>query len=779
MSDFQKIEEIERELIGEFPLSVSARVAMQLGRESISSSFTAILELVKNAYDADATKVSIRFQRFGSDDARLIIEDNGRGMTLDELNNHWMVIGTSNKAKVRKTAKGRVPTGEKGLGRLGLDRLCSRTCVQTISKDSSALELDIYWSKYEEAESRLENIAHKIYKISNFDLDPITRRRELFSHGTRLILEHLKDDWSEEAVRDLRAELSLLISPFSAPNDFAIDLDSGFEAEALNGTITSPPFILDAATWKVVATIGSKADGYKVNIHMQSARHETEYHLRDVPWKDWMKDAGDESQCGPLSMEFYYFPREKSYAGEQILTRAEVVQFLESNQGVRIYRDGFRVKPYGQPNGEGDWLRFAFLKARSPEGAAQEGPMGAWRISYHQIVGAVFLTHEFNPQLSDQTNREGLVEGKAFAHLRAFATKVVRFFEFNHQKFARAKKAEEVQVDDAESKAKASVVASDSAIKQLSTLLEKMRKPSSGGPSQLAKLSGELDDAVARTQALLEQAKASAAESVAAIAAEKAQAERQKNMLSNLASLGILAAAFGHESVDWAGNVVKYAERLDDDVISKAWWIAEAERPDVQKTMKFLVSESKKLRKFAKFTLGNISREKRKKGVLCLRRIAESVFAAFKEIIEGEKKIRPEFPTQGEYLVEGYPMDWESIFVNLIVNSAWAMEATPVADRRICVQMSTEGDSHVIQFDDTGKGLETGTEDAIFEATFTTKRNERGEEIGTGLGLTIVKAFVEDHSHGSITAKNSGQLSGASFRIIVPAWKKSKNSNRS
>ncbi len=74
---------------------------------------------------------------------------------------------------------------------------------------------------------------------------------------------------------------------------------------------------------------------------------------------------------------------------------------------------------------------------------------------------------------------------------------------------------------------------------------------------------------------------------------EKAQVEQQKNMLSNLASLGILAASFGHESVDWAGNIVKFAERLDEDVISKAWWLLPGERPVVEKTMAFLVSESR------------------------------------------------------------------------------------------------------------------------------------------------------------------------------------------
>jgi signal transduction histidine kinase len=233
--------------------------------------------------------------------------------------------------------------------------------------------------------------------------------------------------------------------------------------------------------------------------------------------------------------------------------------------------------------------------------------------------------------------------------------------------------------------------------------------------------------------------------------------------------LGILAASFGHESVDWAGNIVKFAERLDEDVISKAWWLLPAERPEVEKTMSFLVSESRKLRKFAKFTLGNVSREKRIKSTFCVREdVLNNVFTAFKEVLEGEKKIRSELPTSGRFPVEGYPMDWESIFVNLMLNAAWAMEDTPPENRKIRVQMTTDGDEVVIHFEDTGRGLEAGTEEVIFQPTFTTKRNERGEDIGTGLGLTIVKSFVEVNTGGTIIAKQRGELGGAVFIIRVP-----------
>jgi len=694
------------------------------------------------------------------------IEDNGRGMTVDDLRNHWMVIGTANKSKNRRTNKGRVQTGEKGLGRLGLDRLCKRTRVQSITKGGQeGVELDVDWSRYEQLESRLEEVVHEIYGVPNLDQDPLTKAWVKFPHGTRLILEDLEDDWSTEALLELKAELSLLVSPFSAPNDFGISMETGRGDGNLDGVISSPPFVLDAAYWKVIGTI-NELD--MVEIQMQSARHDTEYHLKATPWAEAVKGMGGKPFCGPLRFEFYFFPRKDASVGEQTLGIRDVSRFLDANQGIRIYRDGFRVKPYGEPRGEGDWLRLAYRKTLSPEGVSQDRKPGNWRLGYHQVIGAVFLTQDKNPALSDQTNREGLVEGKAFAHLRAFAARVVRFFELKHQTFEIEKKAALQPTEHAEEKAKASADASDEAMKHLTALLQKLQQTTVRPGEVPAMVTDELNQALVATQQSLEKVKVTAQESVQAIATEKAQVERQKNMMSNLASLGILAASFGHETVDWAGNVVKFAERLDEDVIAKAWWLGEAERPDVQKTMKFLVSESRKLRKFAKFTLGNVSREKRKVIKFCVRKTLADVFTAFKEVIEDEKKIHPEYPESGEYLIEGYPMDWESIFVNLILNSAWAMEGTPPAERRIRVLISSEVSEYVIQFDDTGRGLEAGTEEAIFNPTFTTKRNERGEDIGTGLGLTIVKSFVEENSHGTIAAKQRGDLGGASFTIRVP-----------
>ena len=146
--------------IGDAPFSVAARVAMQLGRESISNSMIAITELVKNAYDADATHVSIRFHGLDTANALLIISDDGCGMSEEVLRNQWMVVGTAGKKLApRSPVKNRTLTGEKGLGRLGLDRLCKIACISTfVENQDYGLELVVDWSKYEGTEQRLEEV---------------------------------------------------------------------------------------------------------------------------------------------------------------------------------------------------------------------------------------------------------------------------------------------------------------------------------------------------------------------------------------------------------------------------------------------------------------------------------------------------------------------------------------------------------------------------------------------------------------------------------------------
>ena len=152
-------------------------------------------------------------------------------MDEDQVLNNWMVIGTSNKREIRTSkSKQRVLAGEKGLGRLGLDRLCSISVVQSFTKeDDTGVELVIDWQKYEEADQRLEAVKHRLYQIPKDFFDDYSGQNVSCSQGTRIILLNLKDTWDDAFLVALRKELSLLLSPFTSIKDFSIEIESGLD----------------------------------------------------------------------------------------------------------------------------------------------------------------------------------------------------------------------------------------------------------------------------------------------------------------------------------------------------------------------------------------------------------------------------------------------------------------------------------------------------------------------------------------------------------------------
>jgi signal transduction histidine kinase len=770
----------QRTPIADAHFSVEARLAIQLGRESISSSITAILELVKNAYDADATKVSIRFKDLNTLNPMMIIEDDGFGMTVDDLRNYWMVIGTSNKVKLRKSNKNRVLTGEKGLGRLGLDRLCATTAVQSIVQDAQeGLELIVDWTKYERDDARLEDVSHKVYGIPSLRRDPITEQWNDYPHGTRLVLTGLKDDWTEDTIADLVAELSLLVSPFAGSEDFCIELNSGMNWRSVDGRVQTPSSLLGAAQWKVVAQI---KDDNSVHMRMESGHHNRIYEEGPVMWEERFPGWGIKPFCGSLRFEFYFFPRKATTLGEQTISLTTIRTFLDSNQGLRVYRDGFRVKPYGNPNGDGDWLRLSYRRVTSPEGVTQDSKPGNWRVGYNQVVGAVFVSREKNAELLDQTNREGLVEGKAFAHLRVFAEEAIRFFELSNQDYEMSLEPKRSPREEARQQADESVRATEGALKKLSQVAGTVGSLLGGIKKQLPlpeldDQAIDIEDSTHKTlgdiQKTLDDAKEKLEQSAKIFRAEDERESSEKDTLANLASLGILAAAFGHETLGWASSCANNAGWLERNLPNYFFFATPEAQDAVRQKLEDTGTQARRIETFAEFSIGNVKPEKRRRTTFCVKKVIQNVFKAFHESLRVQRNIRLDvhanLPTE-PCLIKGYPIDWESVLVNLITNAVWAMTKNQ-RERAIRVSLSKDDSNFRLTFDDSGIGIAAGTEERIFLPTYSTKKNDRGQPNGTGMGLTIVKNFVEQNTGGSIHAHASGGLGGASFVILIPAAK--------
>jgi len=756
----------ERAHLAEAHFAVEARLAVQLGRESISSSIIAILELVKNAYDAGASHVRIRFKGLRTSEAQMVIQDDGCGMTADDLLNYWMVIGTTNKVKLRRATGKRVLTGEKGLGRLGLDRLARYSNVQSIVDGAAeGVELPIDWSLFEQEDVRLENIRLKLYSAPDLRDDPLTGEKEDFPHGTRLVLTTLKDEWSENVLEELRAELSLLVSPFSGATDFRIELDSGLGLKSVDGVVTTPSSLLDAAQWKVTAKIN---DDGSVWMKMSTVHHNRVYEEGPLPWEQRFPGWGEKPQCGPLQFDFYYFPRKAMSFGTRTIGVSAIRKFLDSNQGLRVYRDGFRVKPYGSPNGDGDWLRLAYRRMESPEGVAQDSKPGNWRVGYNQVVGAIFITRQGNAQLLDQTNREGLVEGEAFAQLRIFAEATIRFFEINNQDFEMSRKPGPSARDEAKQQADEAFKKLSQAAGALASLTEP--KPPTKLPVPTSVNQAEL---IADVQKALVEAKEKLDQSSKTIRAEDERESREKDTMANLASLGILAAAFGHETLGWASSCAANAGWLERNLPQFFFFANIESENQVKGKLADTATQARRIETFAEFSIGNVKPEKRRRTRFCLKKVVQNVFKTFDQSLRVQRNIvldvEGNLPADPCH-IRGYPIDWESVLVNLITNAEWALrERKENYQRMIRVTLGKDNEVFLLTFEDNGIGLPTAQEERIFLPTFSTKRNASGHIYGTGMGLTIVRNFIEQNTGGSITAVAKGDIGGASFHIRVPA----------
>jgi signal transduction histidine kinase len=754
-----------KRLIAQKPFEFSARVTLQLGRESISSSTVAISELLKNSYDADAEKVDLNFYlREQGAVSTLIIKDNGIGMDVSTLFDHWLKIGTDNKAIVGHSHnKKRVLTGAKGLGRLGIDRLCKKLILYSKKEgEDKAIQLNVDWRNFENTNKSLYEILHNIYEV---DLPINDKYGDIFTNkdecGTYLVLVGLKDVWTPEFISSLSNELRLLISPYRGKNDFAVNLSTLKNNEKTSFSINSEE-ILAAANWKVnsyVNKLGQVSADFVNNKTKETVR------LAPVEWNKWIKNEGDSPLFGPLSFEFHFLPRDTESLKKLKLKTFDWKRFMDLNRGVRIYRDDFRVRPYGEPTGKGDWLDLGFRKASNPSAISQ----GNWNIGPHQIVGAIKISRETNAILDDQANREGLVENDAFYQMRSFVIKVIETFESLIHKDA-------VREDDTDLADELRILISKHE-ESLNEAVGNLKRTFSNKPKGKAKGKKKLPPAKVLYQRMKEFERAkknhekALDEYYAVLQKEKVKLQEEKDTLSNLASIGILTVCFGHEIRTHSSLALENTDEILDIVNDSKSGVKEIDYDDLEKITDTVKNSVHYVDDFSRLAINNINPDKRTRNKNNVPKIFNYIFTFMKSTLEhmGVKhdfqfvRISPE-----DFNVRSFEIDWESIAINFLTNSLWALENKRHNERNIRVIFErVHGTKLKLSFMDSGCGLEIGTEESIFLPMKSSKRDRIGNSIGTGMGLAIVRTHVIDHMSGNITAEVDSALGGAAFHIEV------------
>jgi signal transduction histidine kinase len=396
-----------------------ARLIRLLGEELISDEVMAVVELVKNAFDADASTVVVRLHSV-QDQERGVIEvvDDGIGMTLDTVLNAWLEPATSFKrrgGRKHRTAAGRYPLGEKGVGRFAADKLGAELELVTRGVDSEdEVRLTVSWGAFGEGDY--------LDEISNGWESRRPLQFASSTHGTLLRIDGLRVSWDPALVERVHEGLARLISPSARHSDFRIVLDCP-DFPDFSGPVRNR--LLETAPYRLRGMV--RADGVFVSDDPDL----------DIPDVDLREHAGEHFRtrrgrglrsptCGPFSISLSAWDLDALGTGGVRMTRPLRAALKRAN-GVSIYRDGFRVAPYGDPGD--DWLELNRRRVNNP----------TLRVSTNQVVGVVEITQEANADLRDRTSREGLIDHEALRDLKALVVAALSLLE--ESRYARRKAA--------------------------------------------------------------------------------------------------------------------------------------------------------------------------------------------------------------------------------------------------------------------------------------------------------------------------------------------------
>lgn len=729
---------------GAIALRPKARILKTLGEELISSETVALIELVKNAYDADAENVLISFSEDLKEGAGYIeVWDDGHGMDMETIRNSWMVIATSTKKNNKKSQSGRRRVlGEKGIGRFAAARLAEE--LELITRIREQTETESYavfdWTQFDDDERFLDDIlfladnqaATEIvldWKLKDFS----EKRYRAPCHGTVLRMNKLKHTWEKQDLENLQRGLSRLLSPFYTKNDFNIFLNLPGEYSEFNARIT-PPEIIRYPHYVVKGEVN--ADGkysFSVQIKEESQPHSFNGFLYKVFTEgEWVlypsekkpgsqKNSPNEKgvECGPFEFELRIWDRDELENVNQKVGGGirSIRKDLDAIAGINIYRDGFRVLPYGEP--DNDWLRLDIRRVQAP----------TKRLSNNQITGYITIAADKNPQLHDRSNREGLDNNAAYSDLQNIMKFVLNETE-NIRYTAKRKNPEEKHSDEQKG------------------LFD---PPDFKGIADSVKRG---DEGKKETLELISKAQID----------WKSQIKRLQGVLSQyhaLATLGGIVDKVLHDGRQPLAKIQTEAglgRELAEDLLK-----TNADFPqlkDFEARYGKIVNQSSILRDVFRRVEPFGGRKRGRPKKYYIEELIKDIFLIYKKELE-ESSVNIELP-DSETLVSVDTTELSEIFTNLITNSLYWLKSVPEEKRSIRVMVDRKSDDSLeINFSDTGPGVDSKYKDQIFEPYFSRKPD------GHGLGLSLVGEIVHDYYNGSVELLDTGKAGGAVFRIIL------------
>lgn len=723
---------------------INARLILELGRNSIREHTTALAELVKNSYDADAKNVTVDIYT-DCEDPYIRVADNGFGMTEKIVDENWLTIGFSEK-KIKRTSKeGRAKAGSKGIGRIAADRLGSVLRITTKAVDDKIQGLYLDWEKFNTDED-VSNVPINVIEDPNLNVPHINRKAS--RTGTEIIISRLRQSWTEDDVRKLYRELSILISPFHNKHDFRIKLNSDVSSEYYDKDIVSS--FSDVAEIEVELSYDGKGESLDYYIHDKGVVKPI---LRAVPinqliHKSNPNSSRDKLDCGPFTLKLLFFLRSISKSTLKKFDFANQSAFremLDDHLGVKIYRDNIVVKPYGFPGDVfGDWLKLGARKASDPAGVARK----TYKVSPNQIMGCINITEKENSMLQSVAGRDGLLDNNSFQDLKLLVFRGIEILEaYRHKQTIKEEKKE------IKGKSREGLFRKVSHnLNSIGYDIEKISKNIAEGKTNNKQASDLLLGAAKKIE-----------EETDIIEDLFQEMLNEKRVLNGLATLGITTAVMGHETQSMIGNL-NIAAKNAKKLLSK-----NKMKMGLQELEKAL-GYTKTLEAWGKFSLARIAMEKR------INPKAQPVDTLIKHCVSelqaglNASTITVDTSEIERVITKVYPMDIETIIFNLLTNALKACVQIH-RERKIKVILKnftkSKKKGYQIMIVDTGNGIADEFIEKIWEPLFSTVITSRGAR-STGLGLSIVKSVVIEMG-GTIKVKPRDNVyGGAKFIIWLP-----------
>jgi signal transduction histidine kinase len=724
--------------------SSDSQLTSELGERLIASTQVALTELIKNAYDADAAKCNIWLE---DGNETLIVQDDGHGMTEREFRENWMTIATSNRSRNPESRRyGREVTGSKGVGRFAVRNLGLKLELESVAKDPTENEYrrlvaEFDWREFESGSGLREmEIEYRLYDDPSSD-----------DEGTTLRITDLREDWSQEKLKEASGEvLDIVSAPYEPKPSEVVSEDAegdpGFSvyfAPPGEGSVAQSPAKEIYDRWTSLVEIDLDGDTviYRVKHQNNADEHrEFTYTLDNV-------------HISNLNGEIRYFDLGKGqFRGMETLDGRSAPSWLRENGGVRVIDKGFRMPPYGDR--ENDWLNISESQARRerqwrspitehlfPESKLDISVSRAQLAlpSKINLLGAVKVSsyrggeQEQPERLVPAMDRQGFIANEGFNQLQTIVRGAIEGLSIvnkQEQKRQRIERAERKRSELGE---------------QTQSTIEDIERSPGIEADEKEKLVSDVRE-------------------IEEVATESVQAEREaREAVESMNLLGAVTAFMSHES----SNILDNAEEL-----LRQWRsIPEEERSEnLQETIeetKRLVSDFRSHLGYAENFMESLSSQDEseinpKSQVRHVVNRFESRLSAYN--IEVENNI--------DFELSGPEMNvavYSGVFTNLLTNAIKAVseESAPPEGNKIRFEAENTLETHKLRVIDNGTGIPEEEEDRIFDPLYSTTDPGGPESVGAGLGLYIVKRVV-DNVEGEIELVEAPEAYSTAFEVRYP-----------